>query len=172
MQDGMDEPLFRSGPPVPGERVPSSDVAGKIESLIRSQRYAVLCTQGEGQPYGSLVAYAFSADLTQAVFATPETTRKYRLLERCSGVALLIDDRPARPEAVMQIEAVTATGKATRVDEAGARDDLAALLLEPHPYLADFLRAPTCALFRVEVVRFFHVVRFQEVSEWIPPARR
>ena len=34
-----------------------------IEKLVNSQMYAVLCTQGEGQPYGSLVAFAFSDDL-------------------------------------------------------------------------------------------------------------
>ena len=32
------------------------DVATRIKSLIRGQPFGVLCTQGEGQPYGSLVA--------------------------------------------------------------------------------------------------------------------
>ena len=45
----------------------------------------------------------------------------------------------------------------------------AELLIAKHPYLKSFLQATTCALFRVDIVRFFHVVRFQEVHQWIPP---
>jgi len=32
------------------------------------------------------------------------------------------------------------------------------------------VKAATCALFRVDVVRFLHVARFQEVNQWIPSA--
>jgi hypothetical protein len=32
------------------------------------------------------------------------------------------------------------------------------------------VKADTCALFRVDIVRFLHVVRFQEVSQWVPTA--
>jgi hypothetical protein len=61
-----------------------------IRRLVVSQPYAVLCTQGQGQPYGSLVAYAMTTDLTSAVFATPRATRKFRLLSECDHVALLM----------------------------------------------------------------------------------
>jgi len=48
----------------------------KIRRLVDSQPFAVLCTQGQGQPYGSLVAYAPTEDLANAVFATSKATRK------------------------------------------------------------------------------------------------
>ena len=51
-----------------------------IRRLIDNQPYAVLCTQGQGQPYGSLVAYSMTSDLAWAVFATTKATRKFRLL--------------------------------------------------------------------------------------------
>ena len=70
----------------------------RIRRLVSDQPYAVLCTQGDGQPYGSVVAFACSADLTTAVFATPVTTRKYRLLVACEQVALVVDNRPAYPD--------------------------------------------------------------------------
>ena len=37
-----------------------------------------------------------------------------------------------------------------------------------HPYLQSFVKAATCALFRIDVVRFLHVSRFQEVRQWVP----
>ena len=40
-----------------------------IGRLIKRQLYAVLCTQGQSQPYGSLVAFAASEDLKSIVFS-------------------------------------------------------------------------------------------------------
>jgi hypothetical protein len=42
------------------------------------------------------------------------------------------------------------------------------LLIARHPYLKSFVNAASCALFRVDAVRFLHVARFQEVSQWLP----
>ena len=88
-----------------------SETAGSVKRLVEGQPFAVLCTQGHGQPYGSLVAYAMAADLASAVFATPKATRKFRLLSECDHVALVIDSRPDFPEELMKIEAVTVSGK-------------------------------------------------------------
>lgn len=140
----------------------------RIRRLLQGTPYAVLCTQGNGHPYGSLIAFAPTPDLTQMVFSTPVTTRKYRLLTQCTRVALLIDDRAAGHADLMEIEAVTATGKATRIVEADEFDRWAHLLLERHPHFESFVRSPTSALFRVDVVRYFHVTRIQEVTEWRP----
>jgi nitroimidazol reductase NimA-like FMN-containing flavoprotein (pyridoxamine 5'-phosphate oxidase superfamily) len=132
------------------------------------QRYAVLSTQTQSQPYGSLIAFAASDDLKTIVFATPVTTRKYRLLTECEHVALVIDSRSTSPSDMMRIEAVTATGRA-RVIVAGAESDCwRGLLTARHPHLAAFVRAQSSALVCVEVVRYFHVCRFQEVRQWVP----
>ena len=90
---------------------------GRIRRLVESQPYAVLCTQGQGQPYGSLVAYAITQDLGHAVFATPKATRKFRLLSECDHVALVIDNRPDFPNQLMEVEGVTATGRAFMVEQ-------------------------------------------------------
>ena len=92
-------------------------VDARIRRLVQSQPFAVLCTQGQGQPYGSLVAYAMTDDLAHAVFATPKATRKFRLLSECDHVALVIDNRPDFPNQLMAVEAVTATGRAAMVEE-------------------------------------------------------
>jgi nitroimidazol reductase NimA-like FMN-containing flavoprotein (pyridoxamine 5'-phosphate oxidase superfamily) len=143
-------------------------VRERIRHLADQQPYAVLCVQGEGQPYGALVAFAFSEDLRHAVFVTPVATRKYRLLSECDHVALVIDNRPNKADKLMEIEAVTVTGRSQLIERGGEFDRWAELLINRHPYLKSFVKAATCALFRVDVVRFLHVARFQEVSQWIP----
>lgn len=166
-----DEPLLESITPEIASANASGDeraVRDLIERLVREQPYAVLCTQGEGQPYGSLVALAVTDDLASAVFATPVTTRKYRLLCDCDHVALVIDSRSRSIEDMMQVEAITATGRARQVSPGAEFEREANLLVARHPQLELFVRSPTTALFRVEILRYFHVTRFQEVRQWTP----
>jgi len=140
----------------------------RIRDLVRGELYAILSTQGDGQPYASIVAFAMTDDFRTAVFATPTATRKYRLLMGCDRVALLIDNRCKHPDDMLRIEAITATGRAIPVERGASFDRWSGVLLAKHPHLAGFVASPSVALFRIEIVRFFHVERFQEVREWRP----
>jgi hypothetical protein len=162
-----DEPLLQEdkSPGASKADLPLKTVIGR---LLGEQPYAVLCTQGEGQPYGSLVALAATNDLTSMVFATPKATRKYRLLCLCDHVALVVDSRSTQSDDMMQIEALTTTGRATEVTDSEDIERCSRLLLSRHVQLESFVAAPSTALFQVEVVRYFHVTRFQEVREWKP----
>jgi uncharacterized protein YhbP (UPF0306 family) len=139
-----------------------------IRQLVDRQLYGVLCTQGQGQPYGSLVAYAATPELDAAVFATQKATRKYRLLSECTHVALVVDNRSALPGQLMDVEAVTATGHAHEVAPGPEFERWSRLLIDRHPYLDPFVRSVSCGLFRIDIVRYFHVTRFQEVRQWVP----
>ena len=166
-----DEPLLESAAPWKSSVNASTEdhaLRDQVARLVREQPYAVLCTQGGGQPYGSLVALAVTADLSAAVFATPITTRKYRLLCDCEHVALVIDSRSRSSEDMMQIEAITATGRARQVSPGAEFEQEANLLVGRHAQLELFVRSPTTALFRVEILRYLHVTRFQEVRQWTP----
>jgi hypothetical protein len=158
--------------PVPGKTQPEGTeyvaIQDRIHRLIESQSYAVLCTQGQSQPYGSLVAFAASDDLKNIFFSTPIDTRKYRLLSECENVALVIDSRSIFPQDIMQIEAVTATGRAQIMKTGPDFDHWARLLINRHPHLANFVYAESCALVRVGVIQYFYVGRFQEVEQWVP----
>ena len=81
--DPSDEPMIGASRPALGR----DDLEARIRELVTGQPYAVLCTQGGGQPYGSLIATGFTPDLRHVLFATPITTRKFRLLESSGGVA-------------------------------------------------------------------------------------
>jgi nitroimidazol reductase NimA-like FMN-containing flavoprotein (pyridoxamine 5'-phosphate oxidase superfamily) len=140
----------------------------RIRALLDGQPFAVLCTQGSGQPYGSLIAYAAGDDLLAVTFATPVATRKYRLLCECPQVALVIDSRSTSSGALTQVEAITATGRATQLQPGPDHERWATLLTARHPQLKPFVSAPSSALFRIDVVRYLYVTRFQEVHQWIP----
>ena len=165
----LDEPVLGPGFDAPF-LTPTEEpmVLESIQALVQNEPFAVLCTQAGGQPYGSLVAFAFSADLKHFAFATPVATRKYRLLSECDRVALLVDNRGRFPENMMEVSAVTVTGRASPVGPDAAFEQWAGLLTARHPYLKSFVQAPSTALFRVDVVRYLHVTRFQEVHQWIP----
>jgi hypothetical protein len=160
----LDEPFDQ----VDSGEGPQERLDRRIKRLVESQPYGVLCTQGQGQPYGSLVAYAATADLAYAVFATPKATRKFRLLSECDHVALVIDNRPEFPNQLMEVEAVTATGRALLVEEGDEFERWARLLTGRHAYLTKFVRSASCGLFRIGIIRYFHVSRFQEVRQWVP----
>jgi nitroimidazol reductase NimA-like FMN-containing flavoprotein (pyridoxamine 5'-phosphate oxidase superfamily) len=167
-----DEPLFKRSD-ISESPVATADpaVRERIRQLIDKQPYAVLCVQGGGQPYGALVAFAFSEDMRHAVFVTPVATRKYRLLSECDHVALVIDNRPDRKDELMEVEAVTITGRSQMIERGDEFEHLSGLLIARHAYLKSFVNAATCALFRIDVVRFLHVARFQEVNQWLPDDR-
>jgi len=165
----LDEPIL--GPEVDAPfLVPAEEpaVLESIQALVHHEPFAVLCTQAGGQPYGSLVGFAFSEDLGSFVFATPMATRKYRLLTECDHVALLVDNRGRFLDDMMKVSAVTVTGRASQVQPGADFERWAGLLTARHPYLKAFVQAPSTALFRVDVVRYLHVTRFQEVRQWIP----
>jgi len=140
----------------------------RIRRLVQEERFGVLCTQGQRQPYGSVVAFAGSQDLGVAVYATPVATRKYRLLSACDRVALVVDNRGGQSDDMMKVEAITATGRACQVKPGPDFDCWAELLTTRHPYLKAFVAAPSTALFRIDIVRYFYVTRFQEVHQWLP----
>lgn len=167
----MDEPAIGYG----GEQMARAKdqepgLPERIRALLESEPYGVLCTHGDQQPYGSLVAFSASPDLRVVVFATPVNTRKYHLLSRFEQVALVADSRSRFPDDMMKVEALTATGRASTIaGDSAEHQELSELLLRRHPYLKAFVHSPSTALIRISIVRYFHVARFQEVNQWVPP---
>lgn len=138
-----------------------------LRTLLTSQPLAVLSTEGEGQPYASLVAYAVTEDLKAILFATTRATRKYRNLAGNPRVSLLIDNRSNTEEDFHGAMAATVLG-AAREDPEGGASGLCSMFLARHPHLQEFLASPTCAFLRVDVGSYYLVRRFQEVLEITP----
>jgi nitroimidazol reductase NimA-like FMN-containing flavoprotein (pyridoxamine 5'-phosphate oxidase superfamily) len=138
-----------------------------VRDLLDTQRLAVLSTQMSGRPYSNLIAFAASGDLKDIVFATPRASRKYANLIAEPWVSLLIDNRSNQEKDFDEASAVTVLGTAEEVLELD-REKYLQFYLQKHPYLEEFVTAPTCAFIRVKVEKFIMVTRFQEVREIYP----
>ncbi len=137
----------------------------RIQALLADQQLAVLSTQREGQPYASLMAFAFTDDLKNIVVATGRSTRKHQNIIMDSRVALLVDNRSNSQEDFHEAAALTIMGVAKVIQD---EDRLVyeRLYLGRHPYLETFLQAPTTTFFRIEALHYLLVTRFQSVMEY------
>jgi nitroimidazol reductase NimA-like FMN-containing flavoprotein (pyridoxamine 5'-phosphate oxidase superfamily) len=138
-----------------------------VQELLNSQRLAVLSTQMSGRPYSNLIAFAATDDLKEILFATTRATRKFSNLTAEPRVSLLIDNRSNQETDFGEASAVTVLGTAEEV-LGSERESYLQLFLKKHPYLEEFVTAPTCALIRVKVEKFIMVTQFQEVREVYP----
>ena len=136
----------------------------EIKGILDLQKLSVLATQGDGRPYGSLVAFAATADLKTLLFATKRATRKYSNLLAHPDVAMVIDTRTNQAADFSDATAVTALGEVEEV-AADDRQEFLNIYIEKHPYLKEFVESPTCALLRVRVRNYIMVSRFQNVQE-------
>lgn len=128
------------------------------------QLLAVLGTQSQTGPYGNLVAFTATDDLKNLLFATTRSTRKYENLMETPRVAMVIDNRSNRELDFHEAIAVTATGTVKEIHGSN-RAHFQKLYLEKHPYLLDFVAAPTCALLKLDVETYYIVRQFQQVTE-------
>jgi nitroimidazol reductase NimA-like FMN-containing flavoprotein (pyridoxamine 5'-phosphate oxidase superfamily) len=136
----------------------------KISRLLDRKKLAVLSTCGGRGPYASLVAFHYTSDLRCIYFATTRATRKYANLMHQPQVAFLIDSRTNREEDFHRAEAVTVIGRAEEFEEQ-EKQTAAASYLRRHPYLQEFIEAPTTAFFAVRTEDYIYVSNFQEVFE-------
>lgn len=142
----------------------NAELKNLLQKLFSSQLLAVLGTQSQSGPYGNLVAFAVTEDLKTLLFATTRSTRKYINLMKTPRVAMVMDSRSNDEKDFHEAVAVTATGFVKELDGA-EKDELQRLFLSKHPYLTDFVHAPTCALLKVEVETYYIVQQFQKVME-------
>ena len=167
--DRYDEPALEPVQNARRDTEPATPaVRERIRMLLVEQPFAVLCTQGDQQPYGSVIAFAAGDDLRSVAFCTPVATRKYRLLSQCERVALVVDSRCQHLDNMMEVEALTATGRVVELERGPEYECWAARLAARHPQLEAFIAAPSSALFCIHIVRYLHVSRFQEVRQWLP----
>lgn len=170
MRKKYDEPIFLDVTDGKAENA-MARIEAEIRELCLEQPFAVLATQGEGQPYNNLISFAVSENLGQLVFSTPAQTRKYDLISKNRKVSLMIDNRDQQPESINLIRAITITGSASILDDEKEIEHWSGLLIKKHSYLERFIKSPSSSLILVDIIRFYYVRRFQEVYQWAPGRR-
>ena len=140
------------------------ELSDLIKRVFASQRFAVLATQAEGQPYGNLIAFAEADNLGSLLFVTSRNTRKYTNILASKKVAVLIDSRTNQALDLNNAVAITALGT---IEEASTADKeyLSGIYLAKQPQLKDFLRQPSSALMKVSVTDYV-VANFESVRHF------
>jgi nitroimidazol reductase NimA-like FMN-containing flavoprotein (pyridoxamine 5'-phosphate oxidase superfamily) len=139
----------------------TEEISELVRNLLTSQRFAVIATESEGQPYSNLVAFAEADNLRSLLFVTGRDTKKYSNTIASKRVAVLVDNRTNQPSDLDKAVAVTALGTIEEVST-DYRGYLSAIYLSKHPQLEDFLRKPSNALMRVAVTDYI-VASFESV---------
>ncbi len=134
----------------------ATETKEKIVDLCNSQSLAVLATSCKGQPYGNIVGFAISSDLTKIYFATLKSTCKYGNLQAEPRVSLTIDNRNGNAINFDSATAVTALGKATII-EADPDGSYRRVILAKHPGMYGFLDMDDCVIISVTVEKYIFV---------------
>ena len=134
----------------------------KLENLLQSQRFSVIATQDDREPYTNLVAFINTNDLKHIIFATSKNTKKYNNLIKNSKISMLIDNRGNKPDDIRKALVVTAVGNADELKK--DFDFYKKFYLKKHPYLRDFINSPDTVLINLKVEKYLFVDHFQNVK--------
>jgi heme iron utilization protein len=137
----------------------------RIKALFKSQKLAVLATQEETVPYLSLMAFAFTEDLSCLLVATKRATRKYLNMKQNPGVSLLMDNRSHKGDLFQDTVVVTCIGKAESIEDS-QKAFFQDLFLRHHPDLTSLVQSPDCALIKITVNYYYILNRFDQVEEF------
>ena len=136
-----------------------------IQEVAQANRFAVLATAFDGQPYASLIAVTATEGYLKLIFATYRNTRKYNNLI-CNGkVSILFENRETKNTDNPEITVLTALGQAEEMSINESKVELKAHLLR-HPELESFLLNTDCALFQVKVTAYQAVRGIDDVNWW------
>jgi len=135
-----------------------------IEDIFKSSRFAVLATEGDGQPHASLIAVTPTEGYRKLIFATYRNTRKYQNLAHNGKVAVLVESIDIKRTGLKESFVLTAFGHVEEI-EAEENKMVFEAHLERHPELLSFMQSEDCALIRIKVDRY-QVVRGIDDVEW------
>ncbi len=136
-----------------------------IEAVLKTSNFAVLATEGNGQPHTSLIAITPVENYRQIIFATYRNTLKYRNLSANNKVAVLIEGEYFNREGLKVSVVLTITGHTEEISISGDEASYQSLL-NRHPDMESFILSPDCVLIRV-IAHSFQVVHGIEDTSWI-----
>jgi heme iron utilization protein len=136
-----------------------------ITRILMTSKFAVLATEGDGQPHTSLIAITPLGSYRQLIFATYRNTIKYRNLIHNSKVAVLIEGASAKSKDLKRSIVLTIIGHS---EEISIEENEAAFNahLKRHPEMESFMRSSDCTLIMV-IAQSFQVVNGINDIQWL-----
>jgi len=135
-----------------------------IEDIFKISRFAVLATEGDGQPHASLIAVTPMEGYRKLIFATYRNTRKYQNLTHNGKVAVLVESININRSGLKDSFVLTAFGQVEDI-EIAEKNMVFEVHLERHPGLLSFLQSEDCSLVRIKIDTY-QVVRGIDDVEW------
>jgi len=132
----------------------------KIRHMFDEQRFAVIATQGETEPYTNLVSFLIGKNLKKIYFPTAKNTTKFKNLSEHSRISILIDNRGNKPFDIENAMTVTAVGETSIITDR----KIVNFFLKKHPYLKEFVSSKNCAMIEIDVEKYIVVDNFQDVK--------
>ena len=142
-----------------------STIKEYIEGALQTSRFAVLATEGNGQPHTSLIAITPFGSFRQLIFATYRNTLKYRNLAHNRKVAVLVESGDVNMKGMKESVVLTIIGY---TEEISKEENEAAYQahLKRHPEMESFMLSSDCALFMV-IAQSYQVVYGIDDIRWI-----
>jgi uncharacterized pyridoxamine 5'-phosphate oxidase family protein len=136
-----------------------------IMDALQTSRFAVLATEGNGQPHMSLIAITPFGNFRQIIFATYRDTLKYRNISNNNKVAVLIESGVINVKGSKQSVVLTIIGHTEEINIAG-NEAAYQEHLKRHPEMESFMLSSDCALFMV-IAQSYQVVNGIDDIRWI-----
>jgi uncharacterized pyridoxamine 5'-phosphate oxidase family protein len=136
-----------------------------IETFLKTSNFAVLATEGNGQPHVSLVAITPIGSCRQLVFATYRNTLKFRNLASNGKVAVLIESRIVDENDPGKRIILTIIGNTEEISIT-KNEAVYQAHLKRHPEMESFMLSSDCALILV-TAQSFQVVNGIDEIRWV-----
>jgi nitroimidazol reductase NimA-like FMN-containing flavoprotein (pyridoxamine 5'-phosphate oxidase superfamily) len=121
----------------------------KIKQIIKDEKFCVLATAMENNPYCSLMAYAVDDVCKRLYMVTMTDSEKYRNLMTNDSVSILIDTRGRMND--MPVKALTITGSFFEIRDEKRVVEAKDKLKKRHPDLEVFFKSGLSSVFYVEI---------------------
>ncbi len=126
----------------------------KLASLLAREHVAVLITQGEDWPSGTMQAFAQDERL-DLIFIMGVTSDKFQNLLKHPRASVLVDTRDVGKVETFEITRALIQGIAHEVPRDSAQwESLKAIFLKKNPFEAPFFRGDALRMVRIEPKRF------------------
>jgi heme iron utilization protein len=136
-----------------------------IETVLKTSKFAVLATEGNGQPHTSLIAISPFDNFRQIIFATYRNTLKYRNLSHNNKVAVLIEGGYFNMKGLKENVVLTIIGHTDEISLEGNEEAYQAHL-KWHPEMESFMLSSDCVLIRVSAQSYQVVYGIEDIV-WI-----
>jgi len=132
-----------------------------IENALLTSKFAILATEGKGQPHMSLIAITPIEGYSKLIFSTYRDTVKFSNLLENEKVAVLIENGDCKNISLQGNFILTIFGYAKEITF--GNDSVLKLHLERHPDMKSFMLSENCAHIQITVNAFQLVLGIEDI---------